>query len=517
MLIVINGNNYEPLLESNYEKHEELNGASLQISFDAYNFPQNNKSFPILDANVTIEDEDGNMYIVKQLTNTVDSKRVVANHIYYENIGFRINDSLTGNRSFNEYANFIFNNSGWTFRNIDVNYSRNFNNFGNNNLVALVERLTINFDCEMKILPNRIIEFKTRIGNVTDKQYRYGVNIGSISESIDTTNVRTAITATGANGLTTTYLSPLASNSLFGFKEAEPISDDSISNLNELREFARRNLRDTLETNIETTVVSTDGEIGDTVFVIHEKLNLEFETRIISKTTRRDYEQSTIQLGNTVIRTIEDAIIDQKKEVQENKEQTDAELERIEEETQEELATINVGLNDISLDVRNTENTLRSEIVQTANSIRLQVEEVDRSVASLEITADRIQSNVTNLENNTNSSITQLSNNINLKVDVGGTISDINLSQGSATINADRINLNGAVVVNGNISGATDINVNQNISIGNALYFGGSQGSVDFIEISGGDMTFNSFGDFMFSGGRMYLNGYRVLTEQDLP
>ena len=256
-----------------------------------------------------------------------------------------------------------------------------------------------------------------------------------------------------------------------------------------------------------------DGLVGDYVFVIHEELNLEFETRILSKRTRRYYETSEVEIGNTKRITIEDAIVNQKQEVQENKELAKQDVDNLEEKTDRELATLTVGQNDIRLEVTNVENTLRSEIVQTANSIRLQVEEVDRSVSSLEITANQIQSNVTNLENNTNSSITQLSNNINLKVDVGGTISDINLSQGSATINADRINLNGAVLVNGSITGSTDITVNRNVAVGNAVYFGGYQGSFDFIEVSGGDMTFNSFGDFMFSGGNLYVNGRRVMTE----
>jgi len=516
MLIVNNNVTIEPILESNYEKYEEINGTSLQITFDSYKF-DSNPNHDLIDFNVTIQDEDGHEYKVKQLTNGINSKSVVATHIFYELIGFRKYGQFVGSHTFEQFANWLFQGSDWTFINNGIADTLNFNTFGNDNFIQLLQRLINRFDCEMKILPNRVIYFERRIGANNDKQYRYKNNIKTISQSIDTSNVRTRIRANGAEGVSAVYTSPLASNPLFGILEAEPFEDSSVTNQSELLELAKSSLNDNPSINIEVSVLDTDGEVGDYVWIIHEDLGLEYQTRILSKTTRRDYEESIVEIGNVTRNTIEDAIINQKEEVKQNKEEAEQAINELEEKTEEDLAVITDGLTEIRLDVRNTENTLRSEIVQTATSIRLQVEEVDRSVASLEITADRIQSNVTNLENNTNSSITQLSNNINLKVDVGGTISDINLSQGSATINADRINLNGAVVVNGNISGATDINVNRNVSIGNALYFGGSLGSVDFIEISGGDMTFNSFGDFMFSGGRMYLNGLRVLTEADLP
>lgn len=512
MLVVNNNGNSELILESNYQKKEQINAEEFYISFNSYEFEQN-YAHEILDFNVSILDEDNHEYKVKKITSQNKIKSIIATHIYYDLIGVRKYDSLQGQFTLDFLANWILQNTGWSFVNVDVTGTRNFNAIGNGNVVELIQDLIKNFDCEVKILPDKRLLFGTRIGSREDKQYRYKSNIESISREIDTSNVRTRIIATGKNGITATYTSPLANNNLFGILDAEPVSNENIDTQEELLEFARKSLNDTPETTIQLSVLDIDGEVGDYVWIIHEGLSLEYESRILSKTTVKDYNQSIVEIGNTVPRTIEDAIINQKQEVRNNKEEAEQAINSLEQKTEEDLAVITDGLSEIRLDVRNTENTLRSEIVQTANSIRLQVEEVDRSVSSLEITADRIQSNITNLENQTNSSITQLSNNINLKVDVGGTISDINLSQGAATINADKINLNGAVIVNGSISGSTDITVNRNAAIGNALYFGGVQGSFDFIEISGGDMAFNSFGDFMFSGGDLYVNGRRVVTE----
>ena len=121
------------------------------------------------------------------------------------------------------------------------------------------------------------------------------------------------------------------------------------------------------------------------------------------------------------------------------------------------------------------------------------------------------------------SSITQHDTQIALKVSQtdynGRTITSlINQDPYSVSINADKINLNGAVIVNGSISGATDININRNAKIGNALYFGSS--GMDYIDISSGNMSFNSWGKFVFNGaigvdvyGELRVNGKKVLTE----
>lgn len=490
MLTVTNGDLSLPLLESNYEKIEGLNGETFQITFSSFSFREN-IGHDLIDFNVTITDEDEHQYKIKNLTSTPSAKSVLATHIFYELVGHRKYDSFTGFRSFDEFADWLFSGTGWTYENAEIKESLNINTFGNNNFLQLLQRLIIRFDCEFAIMPKKVIKFVRRVGNNTDKQYRFKRNIKELSQTIDTTQIRTRIKAYGANGLETFYTSPLATNPLFGVLDAEPITDESITNMGELLEFAKTSLNDTPEINIDVSVLDTDGNVGDFVWVIHEEMNLEHQSRILSKRTKRDYQESTVEIGNTKKRTIEDAIIDQKEEIEQNK---------------EDIAETNENLNE-------TAENIRVEISQTANSIRLEVEDVDRSVASLEIKADMIQSNVTNLENYTTSSITQLSDNINLKVDKGGTITDINLSPGVATINAEKINLNGAVMVNGSISGSTDIIVSNSVAVGNALYFGGFRGSVDFIEVSGGDMSFNSFGDFMFSGGSLYVNGKRVLTE----
>jgi len=537
VILVKHPDSIEPILESNYEKIEQRNAESLQISFDSYKFEQNFGDF-LLSPNVTLEDEDGHEYKIKQITNYPNFSRITATHIFYELGGIIKNRSITTRSDLNGVASFLFANTGWSFINIDVNDIVSLTDFGNNNVVSLISQITSLYNCEFKINPNRTITFARNIGRKLDKQYRLGLNISEISRTIDVTNVKTVITANGANGLTYTYVSPLASNPLFGRLEAPTVKDDRITNIDDLRQLAINSIKESPEVNIECSVIDIDGEVGDFVYVIHEGLNVDIETRILSKVSRRDYGSSTIELGNTPKRTIEDVLIDQRQTFVENTERTNNVIEQLDNETKEELARLDVSDNEIKLSVRNSEDTLRSEIsitatqirsevtdlennlnstiTQTASNIQLQVNDSNNRIATLDVRADRIQSNVVNLENQTNSSITQLSNNINLKVDVGGTISDINLSPGNATINADRIDLNGAVFVNGSITGNTDIVVANNAAVGNALYFGGTRSSFDFIEISGGDMTFNSFGDFMFSGGDLYINGRRALTVDDL-
>ena len=536
MLLVTNNIDSAPILESDYEKLEEMNAETLSISFNVYK-THNNVGYDLIQPNSRVIDEDDNIYVVKQLTNNAYSKSIVATHEYYELIGSRKPLLSEGIRTFNELMLYVVRDTGWTIDS-DIDDSAYYTNFGDDNVVSLIQKTINRFNVEMKILPGKRLQFRKTIGRNEDKQYRFKNNIKEISQSIDTSGIRTRIEGFGANNLYYQYTSPLVNNPLFGFIDAEPFRDDSITDIGELQRQVRNALNDTPITNIEASVLDTDGEIGDYVWVIHEEIGLEFQSRIISKRTRRDYDESIVEIGNAKKRTIEDVLIDQKVTVDNNATKAEEDLNKVEQETRQELARLDVSDNEIKLSVQNAEDTLRSEIsvtatqirsevvdtenrlnstiTQTASSIQLQVNQTNQSVASLQITSNQIQSNVTNLQNSTQSSITQLSNQINLKVDQGGSITDINLTPGNATINATKINLNGAVIVNGSISGSSNISISNSAAIGNALYFGGFMGSVDFIEVSGGDMTFNSFGNFNFSGGTMYSNGLRVLTTADL-
>lgn len=89
-----------------------------------------------------------------------------------------------------------------------------------------------------------------------------------------------------------------------------------------------------------------------------------------------------------------------------------------------------------------------------------------------------------------------------------GAIQAYHIAAGAIT--ADMIStgyLSASRISGGTLSGV-DINVSNTVGIGNALYFNG-RGSDYFIEVSGGNLELNSWGD-------VTINGKRILTTDDL-
>lgn len=567
MLIVTNNNQTEAILESNYEKYEEQNGAALRIAFSSFNFA-GNIGHELLDYEVTVEDEDGHEYKVKQYQQNGTEKKITAAHIFYELNNAYKYDIYGGTRTLDDFATWLLNGTGWTFENVDIADYAMITNYGEGNVITLLQTLVSAFKCEFKILPNKVIRFAKVIGEDNDLQYRYKYNISDLTQSIDTTSLKTQIRGYGGNNLVYTYTSPLASHDRIGIRIAEPVYDDSILNEVDLIERLKSELPDAPETVIEVKVTDVDGEVGDTVWIIHEELDLSYQTRILSKKTKRHYADSTITVGNTIRKDITDILVSQKATIDENHRITRSRFEQtndritLEVETiGQSIATLEIRADSIETSVTDLENNMNSKITQTASQIRSEVTDIknnlqssitqiasqirlevssqvttinnninttNQNVASLQIRADQIASTVssqsTEISNlgtrmwSAESSITQQANQIAQKVSQtdynGRTITSlINQDPYSISINADKINLNGAVIMNGSISGATDIEVQNNVAIGNALYFGGYRGSFDFIKASG-YMEFQSFGEFRFNGGNLYVNGQSVPTSR---
>lgn len=500
MLIITNESQTEMLLESNYEKTEELNG-TLQISFNSFSYPQN-VGHNLIDFEVSVEDEDGHEYVVKQLGGDRLSKQVVAVHSYFSLADDFKYDLFGGTHTFDEFITFALSGTGWTFVNEDINESVTIPNFGNANPLVLINTLLSAFKCERQILPGKIIRFKKVIGEDNDLQFRYRHNIETLSYSVDTTNLKTQIKGYGANGLVVTYTSPLAAHPRIGVRIAEPIHDDRFTIAESLTEHIKAQLPEAPETNIEVKVSTVDGNVGDFVWLIHEDLNFEYQTRILSKKTKRNYNDSSVEVGNSTIKSITDILISQKTTIDQNAKQTRSKFEQTNdritmevEAVNESIATIEIRADAIEQSVIDLETNTNSKITQTATQIRAEITNVNdnlsssitqtaaqlrtefnaevttiegnittinNSISSLTQTASQLQSTIssqqTTVDNlgtriaNAESSITQTANDLTSKVSTtdynGNTIASlINQSATTITLNASKINLLGITYV----------------------------------------------------------------------
>ncbi|RDV27111.1 hypothetical protein C7B89_19940 [Lysinibacillus capsici] len=554
VIYVTNGNQVEPLNSvSNFEMEQEIKG-NYSITFSS--FKNNNPAYPILveESVVTVNDFD---FRVKQLKETRHGKQIIALSTFFDLVDKRQNEIYGGTHTFNEFMTFVLKDTGWTFTS-DITGSRLIENFGENNVIAMINALCQTYKCEFVILSNNRVHFSNKIGGDYDAQYRYGHNVQALSKNVDTTKLKTYVEGYGATNesggqLWVSYTSP--NEEKFGKREADPIYDDRFSNADSLLEHMKSQLIDYPEVTFELDSIELlDKELGERVWLIYEPLDMEFQTRILSLTKQfvnGKLRTTKVVLGNTVPKSTNDILISQKVEIDENKkitrskfEQTNDRITMEVEEIGESIGQLEIKSNEINLKVEQNTKSI-GEVNIKADQINLSVNNrITNEVATINIRADQIQSTVTaqgtsinglgNRLSNAESSITQNAYNISLKVSAtdftgANIVSKINLDPWSATIQASKINLVGAVrvlsditgdlgsIYAGNIYGA-NINVSSDATIGNNLYLGTSgwgSKSVNFgggngIYYNGEQMTFSA-PYLNFSGSNNTLNGYNTI------
>ncbi|MFF2795401.1 phage tail protein [Lysinibacillus xylanilyticus] len=566
MLIVTNGSQTEPLLETNYEKFEELSGA-LRISFSSF-LHEKNPGHPLLDFETIIEDEDGHEYVVKDFGGDTISKKATAVHVYFSLADEFNYDIYSGTRTFDDFMSFTLAGTGWTFINEDVDGYQLLPNFGEANLIVLIDQLCAAFNCERQILPGKVLRFTKKIGADNDIQFRYRHNIETLSYSVNTANLKTQIRGYGAEGIDITYTSPLADSPRIGVRVADPIHDEKIESAEEMTTRLASELPPAPETNIKVKVTTVDGNIGDMVWLIHEDLALEYQTRILSKKTKRDYSNSEVEVGNTQAKSIVDALLNQHATINANDkryrskfEQTNDRIDLEVEEIDASIAAIHIRADSITQSVTDLNNNLSSRITQTATEIRSEItaqvttinnniQTVRNDVSAVTQTASQIQSTVSSQQtqisglgsrmSNAESSITQQAYQIESKVSVsdftGNTVvSKINQTATTISIQASKINLVGAVTFLSDITGrlgtitagtingvdiyGANINIQQDASIGSKLYL---QGTTNRGIVFHGNNTIYANGTYMdlsapyvrLNGNYNELNGYNTIYGQ---
>ncbi|WP_196228886.1 phage tail protein [Lysinibacillus sphaericus] len=440
--------------------------------------------------------------------------------------------TLGGTHSIQEFLTYLFTGTGWTAT-FDFTGTETIGKFGIKNIIQCVNQICDAFDCEFEILPNNRVHFSKSLGPDNGAQYRYGHNIKALSRKVDTTHLRTKITATGKEGLTVTYTSP--NHTIWGIREADPISDERFTDANNLTKKAKNSLIDYPEVSFELdTIELLDKQLGEKVWLIYEPIEgLELQTRILQRTCIVDeltdeLKTIAVKLGNSLPRTLTDNEID---------------TEELIEETKEELSEV----------IEDNKKEFRSAITQTDSRITLEVEQLNKSIATIDVKADNISLTVNNRITNemaainiradqiqstvsaqgvqlhgvdtrvasAESSITQHAHQISQKVSTtdynGNTISSlINQTASEVLIKASKIKFVGEIYALSDISGnlgtihAGNINIQQQVSIGNRLNIQGSGGAIQFTESMASISSIVGSGLTIWDSSQVQLNASSI-------
>ena len=488
----------------------------------------------------TVVTIDGYDFKVKQFNNSGYSKTVSVVSTFFEHSKTQIISIFEGEHTLKNHLDFILPITGWTYT-IDSYIQSStipINEFGNDNVVSLLNKVCSYHSVEYIILPNNHIHFSKQIGPDNDYQYRYKYNISDVILSEDSTNLYTYIRGYGKDGLEVEYLSP--NHTLFGKKEHAPVRDERFTDSATFIAHLKTLITDIPELSIETQIPElTKRETGERIWLIHEPLGLKMQTRILKQTRMiadGKLVTDSVIFGNTLIKTSTDTALAQQSQIDENKEYVDDTLKEIHyqfAETEERIIsqhntitseytsaiTANAQLirTEMGQKETNINNTIgaqyskitseyTSSINQTAQGIRTdvnaQITKVGKDILSVEQYASRIDQSASQIQSTVNaqavsiannatqisnaqSSITQQAGLISSKVsatDFNGSniVSMINQTPSNIKISAANVVLQGAVSVLSDISGnmgtitAGTLNLTSAIYVGNGVHLRGS-------------------------------------------
>jgi phage minor structural protein len=297
-------------------RSRNLNGEKT-LSFIALPTPQNAHSFGMVTEESVVE-FDGEPYRIKQLAEkskgSVYYKEVIAVHTFFDLIDDHVYDLHTGSMTFESAIQFVLGGTDYTWAIVDTFYAQDFENFGDENCLALFQTLLERYGAEFT-LNGTHITFKKRIGNATDFQFRYNYNVKTITRDVKTSNLSTYINGYGKD-IESEYTSPNAS--VFGIRHAKPVRDERYTTLEGLNERLRAELND--EPEVIITIDFADlrragfpydvPNEGDDVFLIYEPIGIDVETRLMD--IDEEYTEGSDLPIKTVVTlgNIRDSIVD---------------------------------------------------------------------------------------------------------------------------------------------------------------------------------------------------------------
>lgn len=260
---------------------------------------------------------DGEVYVIEKVSESVVGNmmrvNVTADHVFYQDLKLRnrIYTTLTGSKTPEELFYFIFKDSGYKvhYDPTDMPTTVEVENFGNDNLLALLQNLMSLIGAEFEYIDKDIYVAKT-IGRVLDKQLRYEYNVNNPTKEIDTTNLRTTIKGfstqneDGSYYYIAEYTSPLAE--VYGTLIADPLYDDRYKSSATLKNACIQALSDTIEVNISLSAAQLaeedlhDVKKGDWLWLILDPFNIDIRIRVVEV---EDYEDEN-KVANFTLGTI---------------------------------------------------------------------------------------------------------------------------------------------------------------------------------------------------------------------
>src|SRR5690625_946561 len=233
----------------------------------------------------------------------------------------------------------IFSDTGFEFELVDSFNAVQWEGFGDGETKLETFKRAINrYKCEIRI-DGKTVYLESQIGDDTNNMYRHRLNASNIVQEVDAKEMWTYIRGYGdySDGdshedakLKLEYESPLSK--LIGNRHAPPIMDGRMTSKSELENKMKEVIEESLKISVSANIhalkkqnypVDTS-QVGDRVFLIDERINLNDEVRIVSRSVTRDWTGKITAINltfgskgltkrhqsniNTAIKTINDVV-----------------------------------------------------------------------------------------------------------------------------------------------------------------------------------------------------------------
>jgi phage minor structural protein len=274
---------------------------------------QNTHAFPMVSEESLVE-FDGEPYRIKQIAEKSKGhtlyKEVVAVHTFFDLIDDHVYTVQTGSMTFQSALQFVLGGTDYTWAIVDTFYAQEFENFGDDNRLALFQEVLKRYGAEFT-LNGTFLTLKKKIGNATDFQFRYNYNVKTITRDVNTNNLSTYIKGFGKKNddgtyaIESEYTSPNAS--IFGVRHAKPVYDERYTTVDGLNERLEAEISDTPEVSISIDFADLRRagfpfdvpNEGDDVYLIYEPMGIDVEARLTE--INEEYDEASVYPYKTTV------------------------------------------------------------------------------------------------------------------------------------------------------------------------------------------------------------------------
>jgi|GEM_PF-1909280 len=307
-------------LQATRTKDSELNG-NVVITFKILPTKANNPYINQIDSMWEVVDHDGTVYKIVYFKKrgegkllSVDLKAIpkLVDDLERKRTYERLDESLTADEYFNE----VFKDTSYEYVLLDSFNSEYWEGLGEGSTRLEMFKDGLNrYGAEFKIVGNRVY-LQSLVGRDTDIMYRHKLNASNIILENDANEFYTYARGYGdfsdedgwqAAKLMREYTSPLAQIPGIGIREAPPLKDGRITKAETMDEKIKILVDESLKFSVSADIHDLskqnypigETELGDRVFLIDERIDLNAEVRIVKQTDTRDWKGNLIDISLT--------------------------------------------------------------------------------------------------------------------------------------------------------------------------------------------------------------------------